>query len=434
MAITHTTKRLSHALKSNNEYTLFNTYTTKRCFPIVHKPKKLKPLLSTKTIHYCILFSADNTPLLAIEVFTYLTFYKSKIEKLVYVSKADTTGLNGLIDVHVGLFVTEYLKIVCEMSVGQLVENVYLNTEKDEDKPGKSNDGIKDCTFMSETQYGLYILQQRSAGNVNFHMPKESNKINAIDFLKSLGMDSDILSSNKIFTKLVLFTRSEGQYLFPESMKNKGKHILDGSKLLKWWLKNVETVVNNINCSTVKKYLNVLNLDSAEIQRYFPSSNWNVGNVYEYSDDVKDPAIYHIPLLPDDPKGRFLEHLVVEGRAKKVGLKRYWQELAIRQEFRFGAIVGLIGILADIITNENTKNSDYLSNSNLKQLNEIIASKDYSDKSDWSLLFEEINELSPLTAYKIVGSNEQTGVHKRETISPVVINTLMCVRKKRRLS
>lgn len=102
--------RLAPHLKSPGKYVLFNVFSTKPCVPVVHKPKPLRPLLVTRTTHYCVLFSPDNVPLVAVEIFTYCTFYKDTINKLVYVSKADTTGLAGSADVNVGAFVTEYLK------------------------------------------------------------------------------------------------------------------------------------------------------------------------------------------------------------------------------------------------------------------------------------------------------------------------------------
>jgi regulator of Ty1 transposition protein 109 len=418
---------LSIILKEQSSYIIFNGFTTKRCVPVIHKSENSRPLLSTKTTHYCILFSANKIPLLAIEIFTYLSFYKSHVDKLVYVSKADTTGLEGSSYVNVGAFVTEYLRIVCEISVHQLLANLTSNARKE---CAKKINLQHDRIFMSETQFGLYILEQRSSGDVNFNMPANANKINVTDYISSFGVDPKILDSYIIPTKLVLFTRSEGQYLFPESMKNSGKHILDGSKLLKWWLKNIEKVISD-KWTNPKKFLDVLNLENREIQRYFPNNGWSVGNVYTDSSNINDPAIYHIPLLPDDPKGRFLEHLVVEGRAKKVNASRYWQELAIRQEFRFGAIVGLIGVSVDIPTTiKQTENMNYVSNKDYRTITELINTKDYSDKSDWSLLFDDIKMLNIMKPYEIIGSFKP---QKREieTVSPTV-NTLLCVRKKKK--
>lgn len=256
-----------------------------------------------------------------------------------------------------------------------------------------------------------------------------------MEYLQRLGIDLLSIKNENIITKLVLFTRSEGQYLFPNSMKNTEKHILDGRQLLKWWLKNIDKIVRN--WKRCEKYLDILNSEKREIIRYFPSEDWNVGNVYSKDVDRNVlPAIYTIPLLPDDPKGRFLEHLVVEGRAKKVKCKQYWQELAIRQEFSFGAIVGLIGVWGHIPNYDTKENeTNFVFPNILKRIKELITSKDYSDKSDWGLLYDELLSIKGLKQYKIVGTWEgRTTAHskrKSETTTPTV-NTLMCVRSKKK--
>lgn len=407
-------------------YTVFNTYTSKRCVPVVHKPRKSKPLLTVETTHNLVLFSPEKTPLLAIEVFTYLTIYKNSVEKLVYVSKADTTGLKGAEDVNVGGVVTEYLKHVCAVSIHSLLENVTFSVEREKSGVNRTLD---QPSFVSETQFKLYVLQQQALGNANYAYYGKKKQIRALDHLSELGVDPTVLRKVRVQTKLVLFTRSEGQYLFPESMKNPGKHVLDGSQLLKWWLKNIDKVV--LDWHICEKYLNILNLDEREIERYFPSSNWKVGNVYDDETNSSLPSIYNIPLLPDDPKGRFLEHLVVENRAKKVYAKRYWQELAIRQEFRFGATVGLIGVCGDVRTNVDQGDVNRISVSNWKQFNDLITSKDYHDKSDWCRLYSELENLVFSKPYAVSATwlGKKRHVKKSE---PVMVNTLMCVRKKKK--
>lgn len=431
--------RLARHLKSPGKYVLFNVFSTKPCVPVVHKPKPLRPLLVTRTTHYCVLFSPDNVPLVAVEIFTYCTFYKDTINKLVYVSKADTTGLAGSADVNVGAFVTEYLKWVCQMPVEDLVKGVKLKKgQKQRDaepaQHGAENGDVPGRMFVSETAHALYVLQRRASGDIDYRMPASSRKIDALEYLAALGIEPAALANENVQTRLVLFTRSEGQYLFPESMKNPDKHVLDGRALLKWWLKNVDRIADD--WTGPAKYLNILNSESRDIMRYFPSSSWKIGNVYDSHGNTNEPAIYAIPLLPDDPKGRFLEHLVVEGRAKKVEGKQFWQELAIRQEFSFGAVVGLIGISG--LPSYNLPNCDQneynlLSPTSLNHFKELVTTKDYSDRSDWGTLLEELLLTPKLKQYDIHGRWEgrQSAKRKAETVKPV-INTLMCVRSKKK--
>lgn len=436
---------LSKYLKLSHNYILFNFMTTKKSVPVIYKPKDKKPLLVTKTTHFCVLFTEDKVPLLAIEVFTYCTFYKDKIERLIYVSKADTTGLPGSKYVNVGKFVTQYLKWICNIPIEILISKLKIKKPNQHLKQyNNNNNEIKnENIFFSETQYKLNILKKIASGLIDDHTLLSSHDyLNTIDYLILLGMNLNLLENQNISTKLVLFTRSEGQYLFPESMKNHDKHILDGKLLLKWWLKNINNFVNEWN--NCKKFLNVLNSEKREIMKYFPSNDWIVGNVYDFDKDNKinnsELAIYNIPLLPDDPKGRFLEHLVVEGRSKKVKCKQYWQELSIRQEFSFGAIVGLIGIYGYIdktnLLNNKIEDFNFLKPKNFQSVIELITSKNYSDKSDWGLLYDELNEIQEIKQSYIKGLCEFTD-NKRQmdesVVKEVKVNTLLCVKRRKKV-
>lgn len=412
--------RLAEYLRKDKKFQLFNTNTTKRCVPVIAKPRHSKPLISTKTVHFCILFDSLKTPLLAIEVFTYLSFYKTRVEKLVYVSKVDTTGLT-ISDINVAGFVTEYLKYIVGLSISTLLKDLkFTKNQTNVQNHAKSKE-----IFVSETHFRLSQLYEQARGNPAY-LNKSKKSVDALEYILELGIDPRVLNEKKISTKIVLFTRSEKQYLFPGSVKNKGKHVLDGDSLLKWWLENVDLIVNN--WLPQNKFLNVLNLEDAEIRRFFPSPDWKVGTVYD--ENGSWPAIYNIPLLPDDPKGRFLEHLVVEGRAKQVSLQRYWQELAIRQEFRFGATVGLIGV-SGIITTTGNLHSEIITSSSSNQFVELVTSKDYSDKSDWILLYDEIQSVVKLDGFPILGKCERRK-RSKENIEPQAINTLFCVRKKKK--
>ncbi|GAV29118.1 hypothetical protein PMKS-002598 [Pichia membranifaciens] len=328
----------------------------------------------------------------------------------------------------------QYLKWVSQMPVKGLLREMKLKKKEEQKDAEQKVSDAPSRIFASETAHALHVLQMRASGDVNYHMPTSLRKVDALESLAALGVKPAALEDENVWTRLVLFTRSEGQYLFPESMKNPGKHVLDGRALLKWWLKNVDSIAES--WSGCAKYLNILNSESRDIMRYFPSTNWKIGNVYDSEGNTHEPAIYNIPLLPDDPKGRFLEHLVVEGRAKKVENEQYWQELAIRQEFSFGAVVGLIGIsglpsynLAD----DGQHEYNPLSPTSLKHFKELVTTKDYSDKSDWGTLFEELLKTDNLKLYDINGRWEgrQSAKRKAETVKPV-INTLMCVRSKKK--
>ncbi|TID30454.1 hypothetical protein CANINC_000965 [Pichia inconspicua] len=417
--------KLALSLRQNREkYTIVSTFSTKRCVPIIHKSKHEKAILSTKTTHFCLLFNTKRVPILALEVFTYLLFYKDKIEKLVYVSKADTTGLDPERCANIGPFVSEYLHSICELSIETLLKR--LKFRREVRKPNEEK--VFEKSFRSRTQYLLNVLEQKASGKKTY-LNRDDRDYTLGQQLQFLGLDPELLKSRKIHVKLVLFTRSEGQYLFPESMKNTGKHILDGNKLLKWWLRNVDNISSSWN--NCRRYLNILNHDEREVNRYFKglSNLWKYGNVYDSDQEEQKAAIFKIPLLPDDPKGRFLEHLVVEGRSKKVYSNQYWQELAVRQEFSFGAVVGLIGVEA-IVEERNDSLFQNLAPSELRKLTELVTTKDYSDQSDWGDLFEELQSLTYLKLFHTLGKHTNDHNKKARTDDHKEINTLLCVRKK----
>lgn len=419
--------KLALCLKESTEkYSIISTLSTKRCVPVIHKQKHEKPLLTTKTTHICLLFSPQKVPILALEVFTYLNFYSDNIEKLIYVSKADTTGLDTHKCALIGPFISEYLMSICELPFETLLKDMNIKSkikmEEDNEKVDTKS------TFISRTHFLLNVLERRASGDTEYLL-NHNDKLTVIEYLHNIGVKVNLIESGDMTVKLVLFTRSEGQYLFPESMKNSGKHILDGNQLLKWWLKNVDYITSYWNCC--ERYLDILNCEEREVFRYFPglSNSWKHGNVYHTNDKTRDIAIYNIPLLPDDPKGRFLEHLIVEGRAKKVDLKRYWQELAVRQEFSFGAVVGIIGIKGSVKP-KNDVLFQHLSPTESKELVELITTKDYSDQSDWGQLFDEVQSLDFLHIFKTQGKLSNYQKRKNDSNVSRNVNTLLCIRKK----
>lgn len=445
-------------LQSDNEYIFFALNSTKRCVPVIHKPSSEKPKLSTKTTHFCILFSPDQIPLLSLEVYTYLSFYKfgedESVERLIYVGKADTTGLAGSGMVNVGSFVSSYLKSIANIPIEELLNQVKISESLSKNGLGECflsdsvdvSAAIDGPLFLSETQKKLFLMGDKTTNSSKSAIETKGG-CNGVEYLKNNKRFSKnrLLDNSNVPTRLVMFTRSEGQYIFPESMKNEDKHVLDGTKLLKWWLKNIETVCAHWNAC--EKYLNILNMDDREIQRYFPSNGekWNVGSVYNAESDSKiRHAIYNIPLLPDDPKGRFLEHVVVEGRAKKLSCKRFWQELAIRQEFRFGVVVGLIGVEGKVPTlNQSTGKRNHVSSKKLKKFIELVTSKDYSEKTDWILLFTEISNLLFVNPKCFKGEWNGRKIHDpnlvidnnkaNRELSTAKVNTLMCVRSRKKI-
>lgn len=199
-------------------------------------------------------------------------------------------------------------------------------------------------------------------------------------------------------TIVSLFARSQNQYLFPGSVENARKHVLDDIGLIKWWCKVVDplldqkssalpvTNANNLpqGASEVHQslrgcgYLRVPGHDSYGTRALFPKSaasqtngqrRWTVGDplLQLHSSSPNLPERCLIPRFPDDPKARFLIDLddeiitedgggnqklggtpsssqgLVLGRWKSVqSLEQFWEMMSFRQECSAGRAVGFL--------------------------------------------------------------------------------------------
>ena len=200
-------------------------------------------------------------------------------------------------------------------------------------------------------------------------------------------------------TRLVvsLFARAQDQYLFPGSVDNGTKHVLDDRGLVKWWCKVLDPVIRNSDgaskgsaavadqgklvesqpsdgnrtAHSAMGYLIVPGFDRYELTAFFPASwrtdppnrkRWKCGHpLFEIADAPDVPPRCLIPHFPDDPKARFLDDLDQElpslankesdgspskkklDRWKSVSsLNQFWEMMAFRQECSSGRLVGFI--------------------------------------------------------------------------------------------
>ncbi|EPE02862.1 h3 k56 histone acetylation protein kat11 [Ophiostoma piceae UAMH 11346] len=186
-----------------------------------------------------------------------------------------------------------------------------------------------------------------------------------------------------------LFARAQSQYLFPGSVDNKGKHVLDDRGLVKWWCRVLDGMVGD----THKGYLVVPGLDQYEMRAFLPKGNpapgrWILGHpLKKISHYVREserrekkeviPPRCLIPQYPDDPKARYLDELDDEAeRAGQVhkgngeskanknnkikgpsfgngmwtsvkSLDQFWEMMAYRQECSSGRLTGFIWVVFD---------------------------------------------------------------------------------------
>ncbi|XWW97727.1 hypothetical protein V2A60_005714 [Cordyceps javanica] len=169
-----------------------------------------------------------------------------------------------------------------------------------------------------------------------------------------------------------LFARAQSQYLFPGSVENSGKHILDDRGLVKWWCRVLSPLLETPPQSSlpswgsVRGYLVVPGLEEYETRAFLPravAQSWSLTHPLErISHYTKEfdwvPPRCLIPRYPDDPKSRFRDELDEEaaqsGGMRKEGawqsvktLDVFWEMMAFRQECSSGRMTGFIWVVFD---------------------------------------------------------------------------------------
>ena len=185
-----------------------------------------------------------------------------------------------------------------------------------------------------------------------------------------------------------LFARAQGQYLFPGSVENKDKHVLDDRGLIRWWCRVLDPIVRERNGQPTpgggqlemdkmdpKGYVVVPGLDEYETQGLLPATarrdtpeqrRWvNDHPLRRISCTPNAPPRCLIPHFPDDPKARFLDELDEElpeasksqthdspSKGRKAGhwfsvktLEQFWDAMEFRQECSSGRLVGFLWVV-----------------------------------------------------------------------------------------
>lgn len=193
---------------------------------------------------------------------------------------------------------------------------------------------------------------------------------------------------NGVRLVLSLFARAQDQYLFPGSIENSTKHVLDDRGLIRWWCQILESVLLAYSAPEIspkdldkprpdeetlsaRGYLRVPGCDVYETKAFFPfSAKCSPSKVARWlpSDPLRAlgkapnvPERCLIPRFPDDPKARFVIDLDDElpdwgsqveqspskprqpGKWRSVRtLEEFWEMMAFRQECAAGRLVGFM--------------------------------------------------------------------------------------------
>jgi len=306
------------------------------------RPVLVKPLIhskhdrpkSVKIRHLFQLLSKDDIIVFGIEIFVYLQIYPTYIRQYVFVPKCDTVGKIES-KVRLASVIPLLLQYVIEFPVDDYnVDLKRLTTSQSQQR------------IRSIGTDGSYLINQlkthldtNSAHNMRYYKDSDVTSKQSCQPIDK----TQLLSSLPMRKSIALFTKAAQQYLYPHSSKNKNKHLANGHVLLKWWLKVIDQTIDE---HWSKKVL----IPGGSTKGYL-LPGWEEGEIFTSHTD-NPLAIHTIPLFPDDPKGRFLEHLIVENRYNTITAEQFYYELGYRQEFRLGDLVGLIGCTLN--TNESS--------------------------------------------------------------------------------
>jgi regulator of Ty1 transposition protein 109 len=171
-----------------------------------------------------------------------------------------------------------------------------------------------------------------------------------------------------------LFARAQDQYLFPGSIKNKSKHVLDDRGLVKWWCRVLDPLLQDPPTGklgawgSTMGYLVVPGQDKYETRAFLPRASGSASR-WELQDALRRVSHYTrefdwipprclIPRYPDDPKSRYRDELDEEAAKSKAmrttgmwksikSLDQFWDMLAYRQECSSGRLTGFIWVVFD---------------------------------------------------------------------------------------
>ncbi|KAL2809746.1 histone acetylation protein-domain-containing protein [Aspergillus granulosus] len=210
-----------------------------------------------------------------------------------------------------------------------------------------------------------------------------------------------------------LFARAQNQYLFPGSIENAEKHVLDDRGLIKWWCRALDPILREYESesgsqeqdkkhesahSSATAYLIVPSCDKFETRGFFPPTaksdnkdrpRWlNAYPLHQLCSNPGAPPRCLVPRFPDDPKTRFLidlddelpENGATEGSGQWRSVKsldQFWEMMSFRQECSAGRLVGFLWLVINPpgVLNSNPMLSSKSGLAEMKDAQEMSASR-----------------------------------------------------------
>ncbi|KAE8152504.1 histone acetylation protein-domain-containing protein [Aspergillus avenaceus] len=263
---------------------------------------------------------------------------------------------------------------------------VSVNAEE-QDGPEIIVFGVEVLVYSTAHLTTIFVSKADSTGFL--HLLKNAPKVSLIRRISNGFLSFLVQTHQRPGVRLVvsLFARAQNQYLFPGSIENPGKHVLDDRGLIKWWCRVFDPILREYEPesgshekglldrtmesakSSATAFLIVPGCDRFETRNFFPStakfddqerSRWLTSYpLHQLCDNTKAPPRCLIPRFPDDPKTRFLVDLDDElpkqrelseniGQWRSVkSLDQFWEMMSFRQECSAGRLVGFLWLIVN---------------------------------------------------------------------------------------
>lgn len=278
--------------------------------------------------------------------------------------------------------------------------------------------GIEVPIYTTAHLTTIFVSKADSTGYI--HLLQQSQKtlrVSLLRLISSTFLSFLVRTHQRPGVRLVLslFARAQNQYLFPGSIHNPHKHVLDDRGLIKWWCRVADPLLREYESESAARdkglldramessrgsataFLIVPGCDRFETRGFYPPSattaaataavakdgdggnvrdrpRWvNSYPVRQLCDNLDAPPRCLIPRLPDDPKTRFLADLDdelpqaeeqqqrTEAATKASGqwrsvrsLEQFWEMMAFRQECSAGRLVGFLWVVINPVGLENS--------------------------------------------------------------------------------
>ncbi|KAJ6155741.1 histone H3-K56 acetyltransferase [Penicillium chermesinum] len=248
--------------------------------------------------------------------------------------------------------------------------------------------GMEVLVYNSAHLTTIFVSKADSTGFL--HLLKLPKRVSILRFISHTFLSYLVRTHQRPGVRLVvsLFARAQDQYLFPGSIENSEKHVLDDRGLIKWWCRAIDPILREYEPESASQdskapdkaveaaqasataYLIVPGSDRFETRNFFPQTaktdpqghpRWLASYpLHQMCHDPSAPPRCLVPRLPDDPKTRFLidlddelpENNENEARGSGNGqwrsvktLDQFWEMMSFRQECSAGRLVGFLWLV-----------------------------------------------------------------------------------------